>query len=140
MPGFRIHDQLLSDCHRIGRFDISHVLLHRNAAVPWFVLVPETEVRELLDLPEGDRNLALKEAAIIAQFIKRELRYPKINFAAIGNVVSQLHLHIVGRREDDLCWPKPVWGNLNVFWEYSASRLREIAELLAQRYSLRRTP
>jgi diadenosine tetraphosphate (Ap4A) HIT family hydrolase len=140
MPNFRINDQLLADCHRIGRFELSHVLLHKNAAIPWFILVPETAIMDLFDLPEEQRNLTFKEAAVISRFIKLELHYPKVNFAGIGNVVPQLHLHIVGRRQDDLCWPAPVWGNLTVFWEYSASRLREIMELLLQRYSLRGEP
>jgi diadenosine tetraphosphate (Ap4A) HIT family hydrolase len=140
LSSFQIHEELVADCHRIGRFDLCHVLLHKNAAVPWFILVPETEKTDLLDLPEGLRNQAMEEASIISRFIKLELHCPKINFASIGNVVPQLHLHVIGRRPDDLCWPAPIWGNLTVFWEYSASRLREINELLVRRYSLNRAP
>jgi diadenosine tetraphosphate (Ap4A) HIT family hydrolase len=136
MASFLIHEQLLEGCHRIGRFDLCHVLLHKNASVCWFILVPETQITDLLDLPEEVRALALKEAAIISRFIKTELHCSKINFATIGNVVAQLHLHVVGRRQDDPCWPAPVWSNLKVFWDYPGLRLREITDRLVQSYSL----
>ena len=136
MSPFRIHDQLLADCHRIGRFELCHVLLHRNAAVPWFILVPETEVAEFLDLREHLRTLALKEAGAVARFIKQELGCEKINFAAIGNVVPQLHLHVVGRRPDDPCWPAPVWGHLTGNQQYGGGRLQEIGALLVRGYDL----
>ena len=67
---------------------------------------------DLLDLPRQVRNTAMDEAAIAARFLKTEFAVSKINFAAIGNVVSQLHLHVVGRRATDPCWPAPIWGNL----------------------------
>ena len=109
MSDFEIHPQLLADCHRLGRLEFCHVLLNRNAVLPWFILVPETAVTDLLDLPETERTAALHEAAIIGQWIKRHFGYGKINFAAIGNVVPQLHLHVVGRKPGDRCWPAPVW-------------------------------
>ena len=136
MPPFQIHHQLLADGHQLGRFEYCHLLLHRNASVPWFILVPETEITDLLDLPEEPRNKALHEASRVSKFIKRELSYPKINFAGIGNVVPQLHLHIIGRRADDPCWPAPIWGQLIESREYSAARLREISNLLVRRYQL----
>ena len=137
MTPFEIHPQLLADCHRLGRFDFCHVLLNRNAAVPWFILVPETAMMDLLDLPTQQRSGALNEARLVSQFVKQELGYPKVNFAAIGNVVPQLHLHVVGRRPDDPCWPAPVWGHLNVHLEYSAARLAELTDALVRRCSLR---
>ncbi len=136
MPDFQIHRQLLADCHRIGKFKLCHVLLHKNASVPWFILVPETEIGDLLDLPEELRSVAMKEAALVSRFIKQESRCRKINFASIGNVVRQMHLHVVGRREDDLCWPAPVWGNLTAAPEYSTERLQQIRDVLAQHYEL----
>jgi len=93
---FQIHPELLASCHRLGSFNLCHVLLHRNAMLPWFILVPECDVYDLLDLPEALRNGAMKEAAMVSEFIKCQLAYPKVNFAAIGNVVPQLHLHVVG--------------------------------------------
>lgn len=127
MNEFQIHPQLLGDCHRLGRFSVCHVLLHRNAVLPWFILVPECDVGDLLDLPEALRNGAMEEAASVSAFIKRRLAYPKVNFATIGNVVPQLHLHVVGRKAGDSCWPAPVWGNLRESRDYSGSEVRRIA-------------
>ena len=137
MPVFDIHPQLLADCHLLGRFDLCHLLLHRNAAMVWFILVPECNVNDLLDLPEELRNSAMKEAAIVSEFVKRRLGYPKVNFASIGNVVAQLHLHVVGRRPEDPCWPAPVWGNLQESREYRAEEIGEIVELLQRQCRLR---
>jgi diadenosine tetraphosphate (Ap4A) HIT family hydrolase len=103
MTLFEIHSRLLLDAFRLGRFSFCHVLLHKNAVVPWFILVPETQVVDLLDLPDGLRAAALDEASRVSSFIKQDLKYPKINFAAISNVMPQLHLHMIGRKPDDSC-------------------------------------
>lgn len=136
MSNFEIHPQLRADCHRLGRLELCHVLLHKNASLPWFILVPETTITDLLDLAEAQRTAALNEAAVIGQLIKRDLGYAKINVAAIGNVVPQLHLHIVGRKVDDPCWPAPVWGNLVESREYSRQRIVEMRALLVRYFSL----
>ena len=111
-------------------------MLHKNALLPWFILVPHTTVTDLLDLPEERRNAALSEVAQVADLIKKLLGCPKINFAAIGNVVPQLHLHVVGRKPDDPCWPAPVWGHLTESREYSASQVNEIRALLVRHCAL----
>jgi diadenosine tetraphosphate (Ap4A) HIT family hydrolase len=126
MPGFEIHPKLLADCRHMGRLDECHVLLHRNAALPWFVLVPPTDTQDLLDLESGVRDRIIADCSLISRFVKVDLGYPKVNFASIGNVVPQMHLHVVGRRRDDPCWPAPVWGNLEPTRAYST---REIDEL-----------
>jgi len=137
MSSFAIHPQLLADCHRLGRLELCHVLLNTNAALPWFILVPETAGSDLLDLPSAQRTAALNEAAVIGQLIKRHLGYVKINFAAIGNVVPQLHLHVVGRKPGDPCWPAPVWGHRVASQAYSEQRLEEIRESLVRHCSLK---
>jgi len=124
--------------HRLGRFDFCHVLLHKNALLPWFILVPETDVMDLLDMPDAQRIAAINEAARISQFLKQHLGFPKINFAAIGNVVAQLYLHVVGRKPGDHCWPAPVWGNLPDGPPYAARRIEEIASELSGVCGLRR--
>ncbi len=123
---FRLHPQLLADCHRLGQLRFCHLLLNRNAALPWFILVPETELSDLLDLPPVLRSKAMDDTAVISGFIKETLGYPKVNFAAIGNVVPQLHLHVIGRREGDPCWPSPVWGHLEENLSYSKAQLEDI--------------
>jgi diadenosine tetraphosphate (Ap4A) HIT family hydrolase len=138
MSRFEIHPQLLHDCHRLGQLRLCHVLLHKNAAVPWLILVPETApTGDLLDLPDQVRNTAMDEAAIVARFIKNEFAVSKINFAAIGNIVPQLHLHVVGRHADDPCWPAPIWGNLVEADDYSAGRIATLAATLTQNHSLK---
>ena len=136
MNHFEIHPQLLGDCHALGRLTLCHLLLHKNAAVPWFILVPEVGTADLLDLAREQRNAALDEAAVISDFVKQELGCAKINFAAIGNAVPQLHLHIVGRRPEDACWPAPVWGHLPSGPEYSPPQIAEIIDALRRRCSL----
>ena len=107
-----IHPQLLADCHYFGGLSVCDVLLNRNAAVPWFILVPDSQLPDALDLPEAQRRAVLSECATISAFIKGELGYSKVNFAGLGNVVPQMHLHIIGRSNSDACWPQPVWGAL----------------------------
>lgn len=126
MDQFKIHPQLQIDTHYLGKFPLCHILLHKNAVLPWFILVPESDGGDLLDLSEELRHTCMQEAAAVSEFIKKVLSYPKINFAAIGNVVPQLHLHVVGRRPGDACWPTPVWGHLTVKREYTAAELRDI--------------
>ena len=134
---FQLHPQLVADCHAIGRFDLCHVLLHKNASVPWFILVPETDAADLLDLADAQRALAIKEAALVSEFLKTTLGFSKVNFASIGNVVPQLHLHVVGRKASDPCWPAPVWGNLHETREYSSADLGRITRLLMRATLLR---
>ena len=137
MADFQIHPQLLADCHRLGRFSLCHVLLHKNAVLPWFILVPPTDVVDLFDLAEPKREAVLSEAAELSHFVKATLGWPKVNFAAIGNIVTQLHLHVVGRKPNDPCWPAPVWGNLTVSRNYSIPELRDIAVQLKRRCGLK---
>ena len=130
MAPFEIHPRLLLDAHLIGALPRSRVLLHKNAALPWFILVPETEVADLLELPGELLVAIMEEAKLIASFVKQTFGCAKINFASIGNIVPQLHLHIVGRRPDDPCWPAPVWGNLGEVGGYSSAELGRIVEQL----------
>ena len=136
MAQFQIYHQLLLDTHRLGRFEFSHLLLHKNAAVPWFILVPETSATDLLDLPADLRISVINEAARVSMFIKNDLNYSKVNFAAIGNIVPQLHVHVVGRKPDDPCWPAPVWGNLKETGEYFSARIREITKMQVEFHGL----
>jgi diadenosine tetraphosphate (Ap4A) HIT family hydrolase len=136
MTDFEIHPCLLSDCHRLGRLGACHLLLHRNASLPWFILVPETAVTDLLDLDPKVREAVLDACAQVCAYIKAEFRLPKVNFAAIGNLVPQLHLHLVGRTPGDPCWPAPVWGNLDAGPEYPPEQIDAITAALSARVGL----
>lgn len=129
---------MLPDTHRLGRVATGHVLLHRDAALPWFIVVPETEVEDLLDLPREDRIALLDTCSELSSYVKSDLGFPKINVASIGNVVPRLHVHVVGRREGDACWPQPVWGRLATDERWSEERLEAITTDLVEKISLDR--
>jgi diadenosine tetraphosphate (Ap4A) HIT family hydrolase len=131
-----IHQQLLEDCHHLGCLPATDVLLHRNAALPWFILVPDTRLGDFLDLPEEHRSAVLNDCASVSAFIKQVLGFEKVNFAALGNVVPQMHLHVIGRHRADPCWPQPVWGNLHAREEYEAGRVREWCDALVRMAAL----
>ncbi|WP_437229872.1 HIT family protein [Planctomicrobium sp. SH661] len=127
-----LHAQLVADCHVLREWAECHVLLHRNAIVPWFILVPKTELADLLELPSQQREAVMAEAAVVSKLIQEHWNLQKINFAQLGNVVPQMHLHVIGRAPGDDCWPKPVWGNLSGAKSYSDQEVAEIAEKLDQ--------
>lgn len=126
MSAFTIHPQLLSDCHLLGRLPASHLLLHKNAALPWFILVPETALGNLLDLPHEQRDGVLADCKRVADYLTGSLGYPKVNIAWLGNLVPQLHIHVIGRNPTDPCWPKPVWGHLETVQNYSPRQVAAI--------------
>lgn len=127
-----IHPQLAADCHTLGRLASGTLLLNRNASVPWFILVPDTERQDVLDLPADELAVVTADCARVSDFIKRELGCAKVNFAGLGNVVPQMHLHIIGRQETDPCWPNPVWGNLAAGPTYDSETLAGYSETLAR--------
>ena len=120
-----IHEQLLQDCHVLGSFEHCTVLLNRNAAVPWFILVPDTPLQDLLDLEPGMLTGVTAECQRVSRFLKQGLGYDKVNFAGLGNVVPQMHLHVIGRSPDDACWPNPVWGHLAEELAYESTTIAE---------------
>ena len=101
------------------------MLLQRNAVLPWFIVFPRTDLQDVLDLPTGELHAVLADCAAVSRFIKQHLGYPKVNFAGLGNVLPDMHLHVIGRRTGDSCWPMPVWGNLSAQESYSPETLRE---------------
>jgi diadenosine tetraphosphate (Ap4A) HIT family hydrolase len=123
-----LHPQLAADSHSLGETATAHVLLHRNAVVPWLMLVPKTGHSDLLELPAALRTALIDDCARLARYLRMRQGAEKINFAAIGNLVPQLHLHVVGRRAGDACWPLPVWGHLNLSATYSETEVATIRE------------
>ena len=109
---FVLDERLQRDCFFLGRLELSQLLLLNNAAVPWFILVPEVAVTELCDLDEHQHGVLMDESRRVAEFVRQTFAVDKLNVAAIGNVVSQLHLHVIGRRKDDYCWPN--WSQTSI--------------------------
>jgi diadenosine tetraphosphate (Ap4A) HIT family hydrolase len=110
---WELHPQLAQDTLLLGDLPLSRVLLSRDANFPWLVLVPRRPgANELIDLPEAEQQELLTEIAQTARGLKRATNCDKLNIAAIGNMVPQLHIHVVARRKTDAVWPKAVWGTL----------------------------
>ena len=108
---FSIDSRLLKDCEVLGKFNLCHVLLMRDANYPWCVLVPDREDKiEVFDLSEEDQKQLNVESNALLMFLKKEFNADKMNVAALGNVVPQLHIHHIVRYKHDIAWPKPVWG------------------------------
>ncbi|HED33430.1 MAG TPA: HIT domain-containing protein [Gammaproteobacteria bacterium] len=122
---FILHPQLASDCYSTGHVDSSLLLLHKNALIPWFILVPDTKENELFKLDGVHQKHIQDETNRVAHFVSHYFNAHKLNIATIGNIVPQLHIHIIGRFTDDFCWPAPVWGQPDSA-EYTPQALEDI--------------
>jgi diadenosine tetraphosphate (Ap4A) HIT family hydrolase len=108
--GWSLHPQLHADTVPVCDLALSRLLAMNDANFPWLILVPRRPgVSEIIDLGDEQSPL-MDEISLVSRALKDETRCDKLNVAAIGNVVAQLHIHIVARRKDDAAWPKPVWG------------------------------
>ncbi len=106
-----LHPQLAADTMPVGDLALSRVLLATDANYPWLILVPRRAgVSELIDLEENEQVQLLGEIAATAQALKETVACDKLNIAALGNMVAQLHVHVIARTKNDAAWPKPVWG------------------------------
>jgi diadenosine tetraphosphate (Ap4A) HIT family hydrolase len=106
-----LHPQLDNDTTPVGDLKLCQVLAIDDADFPWLVLVPRREgVGEIADLGAADAARLMEEIAEVSRVLKSATGCDKLNIGAIGNIVPQLHIHIVARRKDDPLWPKPVWG------------------------------
>jgi diadenosine tetraphosphate (Ap4A) HIT family hydrolase len=108
--GWSLHPQLAADTVPVCDLALSRLLAMNDANFPWLILVPRRAgASEIIDLG-AEQSLLMDELALVSRALKDETRCDKLNVAAIGNVVPQLHIHIVARRKGDAAWPKPVWG------------------------------
>jgi diadenosine tetraphosphate (Ap4A) HIT family hydrolase len=108
-----LHPQLAQDCAEICDLPLSRLLVSRDANYPWLLLVPRRpDVGEIIDLSSADQAQLTVEIAQVGAVLKEITACDKLNVAAIGNVVPQLHVHVVARRRTDAAWPRPVWGTV----------------------------
>lgn len=110
MTDFTLDPRLAQDCHLLTEVEQGLLLLMDNRLLPWFILVPRTDVSEFFHLPAARQSLHLKQIEAISRRIEAHFVPDKINIAAIGNIVRQLHIHIVARSKQDFAWPGVVWG------------------------------
>ncbi|NAO95850.1 HIT domain-containing protein [Halomonas sp. MG34] len=112
MIKFELDERLAADTFPIADLPLSRVLLMNDARYPWVILVPRhASISEVFELPADDQQQLWREATQLGEAMKTALEGDKINIASLGNVVSQLHVHVVLRRHNDATWPAPVWGN-----------------------------
>jgi diadenosine tetraphosphate (Ap4A) HIT family hydrolase len=108
---FAIDARLEAETRPVGELGLSRLLLMDDARYPWLILVPRIAgARELLDLDEADRAMLLGEISLVSRALEALFKPDKLNIAALGNVVPQLHLHLLVRYQTDAAWPQPVWG------------------------------
>jgi diadenosine tetraphosphate (Ap4A) HIT family hydrolase len=123
---FSLHPRLEHDCIQVGEFDLCRLLLMGDSRYPWFILVPaRSEVSEIHQLAEADRQQLMVESCALAEGLAKGFRPDKLNIAAIGNLVPQLHVHHVVRYVGDDAWPAPVWGRLPAI-PYTDEKLEKV--------------
>ena len=134
---FALDPRLEEDYEFIYKLQLSEVRLSNNASFPWIILVPIREnIIELIDLSDVDQIQLLKEIRQ-ASHVMRQLFHPqKLNIATLGNIVPQLHIHIVARFYADGAWPQPVWSS-GVYSDYSPTEKRRIIDIIENEFDKR---
>jgi len=128
---YALHPQLAADSHPLASLALSDLQLMDDSNYPWLVLVPRVAgARELVDLDGAQRAVLVEEIARCERLLLDAFKPDKLNVAALGNLVPQLHVHVIARFEGDPAWPAPVWGRVAAR-QYSPERLVERVNLLA---------
>ncbi|WP_137886606.1 HIT domain-containing protein [Pseudomonas sp. 2FE] len=123
---FALDSRLQQDTLPIGDFPLCRLLLMNDARYPWFILVPRREeLSELFQLDTDDQQALWQETTVLAETLKDTFAADKMNIATLGNVVNQLHMHVIVRRREDAAWPAPVWGKFPAE-AYSAEQIAAI--------------
>ena len=129
---FELHPQLAKDCFVLGDFSLCRLLLMNDAQYPWCILVPRRAgVREIHELKDADRRQLWDESAVLSRALMNAFKGDKLNVAALGNVVPQLHVHHIVRFKTDAAWPAPVWGRHPVQLYADSERRTRITALRA---------
>lgn len=111
--GFELDPQLDADTLLVGDLELSRVLLANDANFPWLILVPmRTGLADLIDAVPDDRAQLMQEVDTVSRALKAITGCDKLNVASLGNMVRQLHVHVIARFEGDAAWPGPIWGKL----------------------------
>lgn len=112
MDSFQLHERLAADTIPVADWALSRVLLMNDARYPWLILVPRRAgLSELHDLKHAERMVLIEEINRVSLGLKTLTNAIKINVGALGNLVPQLHIHVVARKQGDAAWPGPVWGS-----------------------------
>ncbi len=126
---FVLDSRLMQDTLAVGDFPLCRLLLSNDSHYPWFILVPRrADVSEIFQLSGTEQAQLWQETTVLSQTLKQLFKADKMNVAALGNVVSQLHMHVIVRHRNDAAWPAPVWGKHPAL-PYSAD---EVAAIITQ--------
>ena len=108
---FTLHPQLVNDCYELADLPLCKLLLCNDSAYPWFILVPKVnDITDIYQLDWQQQQQLLNESSLLSELVMQAFAGDKMNVAALGNVVEQLHVHHVVRYKKDVSWPKPIWG------------------------------
>ena len=122
---FKINNKFLKSSHHIIDLKLCSVRLHDNSKFPWLILIPKRKnVTDISDLNSKDQILLMKEIVFVSRLMKKLFKTSKLNIEKIGNIVSQLHIHIISRKKTDSSWPLSVWVVKGK--KYSANNLKEV--------------
>lgn len=131
MPDFALDPRLAGDTFALGDLPLCRLLLMNDATYPWLVLVPRLDgLAEIIDLDADGRARLMEEIALVSTALSDATRPVKLNVAALGNMVRQLHVHVIARFDTDPAWPGPVWGKVPPR-PYSEASARDMAERIA---------
>lgn len=136
MMTFQLHPRLKQDCITIGRFELCRLLMMNDSQYPWFILVPErADLQEIYQLSKAERELLTEESSYLAENLAALYKADKMNIAAIGNMVPQLHIHHIVRYQTDKAWPAPVWGKFDAV-PYSERQIADTLVLIKDRLGM----
>lgn len=128
---FVLDSRLQQDTLLIGDFPLCRLLLSNDSNYPWFILVPRRpDISEIFELDPQDQLQLWRETTALSQLLGALFKADKLNVAALGNVVSQLHMHVIVRKRDDIAWPSPVWGK-HPAQPYAPAQFAEILQMLS---------
>jgi diadenosine tetraphosphate (Ap4A) HIT family hydrolase len=128
-----LHPQLAKDTVAVADLPLSQLLLSKDANYPWLILVPrQAEAVEIIDLSSADRTRLMTEIGQASEALRDITGCDKLNIAALGNQVPQLHVHIIARRKTDAAWPRPVWGVAPAL-DYDPKTLQTFSKTLRRR-------
>jgi diadenosine tetraphosphate (Ap4A) HIT family hydrolase len=112
MSNFIIDEKLLQDSYFICDLSLSSLFLKHDKENPWFMLVPrKSNMVEIMELTSEEQGHLMEEVTVVSEFLKLYYQPYKINIGALGNIVRQLHIHVIARYEEDRAWPDPIWGS-----------------------------
>lgn len=132
---FILDSRLQNDGPMLLDLNLCRIIFVNNSLFPWMILVPKIpKAREIIDLSLKEQAILMQEISLASQVMKEVFSPYKLNIAALGNKVEQLHIHIIGRFPKDSAWPEPVFGKGKT--EYSNNNLSHYLEILKEKFNL----